>query len=374
MEPYRQGPGGGTIFELVYVTSEPVSGPDSAAKAFLYYLKDVGFRVKLFGSDGEPLTEANVSVLLQAQTSNPPPVAGHGQLFSKSTGGVIQFFYISDTGVVSQITPVVTAADLAAAVAVEAAARAAAVTSEANTRIAADALEGQARMDADAGLQSSINALNGLVIHKDGSVPFEANQSMGSHRLTNVTDPASAQDADTKAARDVAIAAALAGAGQLVLVEKKVLVADATDVTFSGLLGNTDLKYVLSIQTPLIPDNVLWSLRLNGDTTDANYSFQLLKVLNNTVTGFPNSPTGPAYFAQTAGGTSSIVVDLQLWAKSGNKRHYICTQPDEAVAMRTWAGHWSNTADEITSLTIHSDVASAIKSGCIITLYKMPNG
>lgn len=37
------------------------------------------------------------------------------------------------------------------------------------------------------------------VIKADGTVAFTADQSMGSHKLTNVTDPASAQDAATKA-------------------------------------------------------------------------------------------------------------------------------------------------------------------------------
>lgn len=36
------------------------------------------------------------------------------------------------------------------------------------------------------------------LIHKDGSVAFTAAQSMGSHKLTDVTDPTSAQDAATK--------------------------------------------------------------------------------------------------------------------------------------------------------------------------------
>lgn len=42
-------------------------------------------------------------------------------------------------------------------------------------------------------------AAQGGDIHSDGSVPFAANQSMGSHKLTSVTDPTAAQDAATKA-------------------------------------------------------------------------------------------------------------------------------------------------------------------------------
>lgn len=40
--------------------------------------------------------------------------------------------------------------------------------------------------------------LGANVILKDGSVAFTADQSLGSHKLTNVTDPTSAQDAATK--------------------------------------------------------------------------------------------------------------------------------------------------------------------------------
>lgn len=64
-------------------------------------------------------------------------------------------------------------------------------------------------------------------ILKDGSVAFTADQSMGSHKLTSVTDPSSAQDAATKAYVD----AAVAGNRDF---KDSVRVATTADITLSG--------------------------------------------------------------------------------------------------------------------------------------------
>ena len=55
-----------------------------------------------------------------------------------------------------------------------------------------------------AGLLS--NADYAEIIRKDGAVAFTADESMGSHKLTNVTDPAAAQDAATKNYADLHVA------------------------------------------------------------------------------------------------------------------------------------------------------------------------
>ncbi len=93
-------------------------------------------------------------------------------------------------------------AALAAADAAEAAARAAAdaalaaaVAAEAAARVAADAAEAAARAAED------------LTLFKtDGSRAMTGAMDFGTHQAHNLVDPTSAQDADTKAARDAAIA------------------------------------------------------------------------------------------------------------------------------------------------------------------------
>jgi len=55
-------------------------------------------------------------------------------------------------------------------------------------------------LDATSSIQTQLDAkaLESQVIKKDGSVSFTANQSMGNHRITDVTDPSNAQDVATK--------------------------------------------------------------------------------------------------------------------------------------------------------------------------------
>lgn len=55
MDPFRSNGDGGTILEFDPILTEPIPGPERAGRAFLYFLKGQGFRVKTFGANAEPL-------------------------------------------------------------------------------------------------------------------------------------------------------------------------------------------------------------------------------------------------------------------------------------------------------------------------------
>ena len=77
-----------------------------------------------------------------------------------------------------------------------------ALVSDASGKVAASSVTSTTLgfLDATSSVQTQINskANDSVVIKKDGSVAFTGDQSMGSHKLTNVVDPSNPQDAATK--------------------------------------------------------------------------------------------------------------------------------------------------------------------------------
>lgn len=93
-----------------------------------------------------------------------------------------------------------------------------------------------AQIAAGAAIATSKLADGALFIKSDGTVPFGADQSMGSHKLTNVTNPTGAQDAATKFYVDNAISSFLTGAN-FVVRETPSGAIDGVNTTYT--LANT---------------------------------------------------------------------------------------------------------------------------------------
>lgn len=232
----------------------PFSDDDGATKMAIGDFSDGDFIISANGASSKILQVKNVSGTLEVTTSgvqalaageaflvmhdllNTPPMAEGVAIFawsgsdlikvgdmdwSLATGISLSTGYTSITGTVAIGDSVEAAiAKLVGNLAAEASARSSADTTlqsnidaEAAARTSAVSAEATSRANADTTLQGNIDseaaaraAEDLTFIKKDGSRAFTADQSMGGFKLTNVLDPASAQDATTKHYVDALIA------------------------------------------------------------------------------------------------------------------------------------------------------------------------
>lgn len=139
------------------------------------------------------------------------------------------------------------------------------------------------------------------VIKADGSVPFTGDQSLGSHKLTNVTDPASAQDAATKNYVDshpISITSTHGSVFQILAIEEEITLANAatTDSTTNLLPANAIIYGITSRITGALLNARTFSL---GDSSNGARYAQAgqsgtLATLTNTNSAGTTSPGGPA--------------------------------------------------------------------------------
>ncbi len=151
------------------------SGPDSQPRRRLNLIE--GSNISLTVADSAPFNEVQVTITATAGVSPVGAALPSGDIWVGSAGNlaaavaVTGNVTISNAGVTTIGAGVVTNAMLAGSIA------------------------------------TSKLTDGSLFIKSDGSVAFAANQSLGSHKLTSVTDPTAAQDAATKNYVDMAVAA-----------------------------------------------------------------------------------------------------------------------------------------------------------------------
>lgn len=167
------------------------------------------------------------------------------------------------------------------------------------------------------------------------------------------------------------------GGGEIELVETKLLLGDETDVDFTGLDGDTDLIYILSLS--LIVSNATSGagcnpgLRFNGAADDTGLSSSWVYEFASAALGTDFSTGAVIHFKD--GATPSVVSTIKLFAKSGVVRNGTFQSGDSGDRLPVNGNLlWTNTADNMTQITLHSPSAGRIGAGSRLSLYRMRNG
>ena len=156
------------------------------------------------------------------------------------------------------------------------------------------------------------------------------------------------------------------------LIEKKTVSGGAvTDLTFSSLDGDTDGVYlVVGTISNATGSSGRIHLFINGDTTDGNYTTQRFKAENVTLS------TSRENDARLGGLQANDDIFFLAWvqrtAQDFGKVISNCIN-DQGTSTFREEGYIAtdSTISNITSITLHSTVASAIDNDSTVSLYKL---
>jgi hypothetical protein len=153
-------------------------------------------------------------------------------------------------------------------------------------------------------------------------------------------------------------------------VERKVVAIAAQTLTFSGLAGNADEKYLLTWQA-IHGTNNSWTLELNALAADLSMIY-----IAGAAAGVAGGPDTAFTIAPAYGDGQHSNGEIFVSCLLGARKSYHCrtsiSRADFGV-MQTlvYGGHWNNTADEVTSIRVNGGGAGAIKAGSVFTLYSL---
>jgi hypothetical protein len=166
--------------------------------------------------------------------------------------------------------------------------------------------------------------------------------------------------------------------GSWVRVGSSVLGSAATTVNFTGLDGDRDVLYYMSIAAKGgSASETHMSTTLNGSNA---YGYQRIQAINTTVSGERSTQTAMYSSFDTLANTEYRHVGLLLFAKKGFIRPSIIWSAD-AISGTTvtyinsigWS--WNNTADTLTSIENVASQANGFAAGSQVDLYALrPNG
>lgn len=163
------------------------------------------------------------------------------------------------------------------------------------------------------------------------------------------------------------------GAGALTLVESHTFTANATSFTFSGLDGDTDGQYLLigrlianggtntlNLEPNALASNLLFSRNFNGGQNTDLTDWRLCDACSASTT---------IHFALTVYGSKSINSVASVRNVNGSITQVIGGGSGSNFILNV-GGTWNETATNLTSLRLISNVASGIGNGSYAALYK----
>lgn len=165
--------------------------------------------------------------------------------------------------------------------------------------------------------------------------------------------------------------------GGLALVQAQTVGSDTNDITFSGLNGNTDVRYKL----------VVYGIAGTGVTAASGYQFEfnggsISGYVANVATSTGSGTTtwaGGTGSAQVASGSSAAgdpyMTEFEIMAKTGNQRtifyRHIRLSTSTATNRTIDNGmmYWTDTSTAVTAINVHSS-ANIFGVGTMAWLYK----
>jgi len=163
-------------------------------------------------------------------------------------------------------------------------------------------------------------------------------------------------------------------AGEFQKIYQNTLAAAATSVTIPGLDGNTDVLYEVRARVVNGYNGTMGcGSKLNNDTA---YGGQLLYGTNTTVGALRGALSMITDFQSSGALGSAYQFQTLVYAKSG----YVRTAIHESVNgiatttvdnINITGVSWNNTADNITSIVVLSDIASGLGIGTHIELWSL---
>ena len=160
--------------------------------------------------------------------------------------------------------------------------------------------------------------------------------------------------------------------GPSYLVEKKVLTADATSVTFQGLNSLADGDYVLEGAIPANASSADVFGFVNGDVTGASYKYQYLQGYDGPNVNEVKSTGG--MFVGTRDASTALLFSAKFIVTGGKVFTMGQFTRDRAVAgnlaIAITGSEYTTTVAAINSLTVTASTAGALTSGSVFRLYK----